>query len=178
MPSNDPDDVKDKHICSSCTSENFLKLYMTRRGTAETCDYCSNDGLCITIESLSELIRGAFKRHYFRTSTEPESWEYAALGDRESEYNFNRKGTEATYAIQEAAEISYDAAEDIRIVLEAEFDDLDSAAMGEETEFSDQSYYKRKDIDDQAWQATWRNFENTLKTEARFFSRSVAGNLL
>jgi len=49
--------------------------------------------------------------------------------------------------------------------------------MGEETEFSSDSYYEERGASDRAWQEEWRGFEQSLKTEARFFSRIAASHL-
>lgn len=49
--------------------------------------------------------------------------------------------------------------------------------MGEETEFGSDSHYEERGTSDQAWQDEWRDFERSLKTEARFFSRTAATHL-
>ncbi len=80
-------------------------------------------------------------------------------------------------AIENAAVIPRQAAEDIQAVLDYRHGDFDSAAMGEETEFSSESYYEEKNSSVWAWQEEWRSFEQSLKTEARFFSRVGADHL-
>ena len=46
--------------------------------------------------------------------------------------------------------------------------------MGEETEFSGDSYYEQKGASARAWHEEWDSFERSLKSEARFFSRPAA----
>ena len=77
-----------------------------------------------------------------------------------------------------AADMPENAAEDIQVILNEEHEDFDSAAAGEETEFCSDSYYEEKGASDQAWQQDWREFERSLKTEARFFSRTAAAHLV
>jgi hypothetical protein len=97
--------------------------------------------------------------------------------DKELSYEWNRHGEDVVCAIQNAAEISDDAAQDIQSILEEEHGDFDSASMGEETEFASDSYYQKRKVSDAAWREEWRRFENSLKTEARFFSRTAAAHL-
>ena len=80
-------------------------------------------------------------------------------------------------AIANAADMPEEAAQDIQIILDDQYSDFDAAAMGEETEFSDDSYYEERSTDDRAWREEWENFERALKTEARFFSRTAAAHL-
>lgn len=119
----------------------------------------------------------AFEQHYVRTSDQPTSWQYTLMSDRESSYDRECDGEPVTDAIANAAEIPQRAAEDIQLILEAEHDDFDSGAMGEETEFAGDSRYEEKGASDEAWQEERRNFEKSLKTEARFFSRTSARHL-
>ena len=49
--------------------------------------------------------------------------------------------------------------------------------MLEESEFDGDAHYAEKGPDDQAWHEEWDNFEQTLKAEARFFSRTAGEHL-
>jgi hypothetical protein len=49
--------------------------------------------------------------------------------------------------------------------------------MGEETEFSEEAYYEEKGADHSKWESEWRRFEESLKTEARFFNQSAVAHL-
>jgi RES domain len=99
------------------------------------------------------------------------------LSDKESDYEWERDGEPVTYAIMNAADIPEAAAKDIQKILEDQYADFDAAAIGEETEFSPESYYEEKGASDAAWQEEWQDFECSLKTEARFFSRTAAKHL-
>ncbi len=91
----------------------------------------------------------------------------------EGDYNWERQGDPATDAIGIAAEIDEDPAEDIRQVLAARHCDMELAQMGEESPFDEDTYYAEKDINDIEFQENWRYFEESLKTEARFFSATA-----
>ena len=73
-----------------------------------------------------------------------------------------------------AAVIPREAADDVLEILDDRHGDFDAAAMGDETEFSTDSYYEEKGANAQGWHEEWRYFEQSLKTEARFFSRSAS----
>ena len=49
--------------------------------------------------------------------------------------------------------------------------------MGEETEFSSDSYYEESGTNDARWQDEWRDFEYSIKTETRFFSQTASSLL-
>lgn len=171
---NDIDGLKIKKICFDCVGEEFLKDQISNDGKFGTCFYCGGRAKCYSIEEMSEVIETAFEQHYRRTSDQPTSLEYSLLADREGGYEWERDGYPVVDAIMDAAEIPEPAASDIQSILEDKFEDFDSAAMGEETEFSSDSYYKESGTRDDRWQEEWRAFERTLKTETRFFSRTAA----
>ena len=99
------------------------------------------------------------------------------LKDKEESYIWERDGEPAVYAIMNAADIPEEAAEDVRQIMEDNFAEHDDVMPGEETEFSAGSHYEEGPIDDAEWHSNWRFFEQSLKTEARFFSRSAMGLL-
>jgi len=150
---------------------------IARQGKRAKCSYCGKTRRCYGVDDVGERVQVSFEQHYVRTSDQPTSWQYTLMSDRESSYDRERDGEPVTDAIANAAEIPQRAAEDIQLILEAEHDDFDSGAMGEETEFAGDSRYEEKGASDEAWQEERRNFEKSLKTEARFFSRTSARHL-
>src|SRR5580698_144001 len=50
--------------------------------------------------------------------------------------------------------------------------------MGYESEFALDSRYKPGDVDSGDFQSAWRSFENSLKTESRYFSKRATLTLL
>lgn len=171
------EEIKAKRICIECVGEVYLSHEIERTGEAGTCSYCGETAQSWTIDELADRIETAFEHHYTRTSDQPDSWLDRLLADKESDYIWYREGTPVLEAIEIAAEIPQEAAVDVLALLEDKHGDFDSAAMGEETEFSSDSYYEEKGPSDQTWQMEWHHFEQSLKSEARFFSRTAAAHL-
>jgi hypothetical protein len=149
----------------------------SRKGKRAKCSYCKKTRRSYSVGEIAERVETAFQQHYVRTSDQPNDWEHMLLRGRESSYEWYRHGEPVTDAIMNAAEIPQTAADDIQNILADEHEDFDLAAMGEETEFAGDSYYEEKGATDETWQEEWRAFENALKTEARFFSRTAAKHL-
>jgi hypothetical protein len=178
MPSQEEiDELKAKNLCYHCVGEAYLRAEMRREGRRRRCSYCNLTAKSYTIGAMAERIEEVFEQHYIRTSDQPNSWQQTLLSDRESDYDWERDGEPVVQAIANAADMREDAAQDIQTILDDEHGDFDSAAMGEETEFCSESYYKEKGTSDRAWQEEWSSFERSLKTEARFFSRTAAAHL-
>jgi hypothetical protein len=171
------DGLKEKWICHHCVAETYLCDEMKRKGARAQCSYCERTRRCYRIEDMADRIETAFEQHYTRTADQPNSWQQSLLSDRESDYIWLRDGEPVLDAIESAAEIPREAAEDIQAVLDDRHGDFDSAAMGEETEFGSDTCYEEKGPNDAIWQAEWRDFERALKTEARFFSRAATSHL-
>lgn len=169
--------LKAKKLCHRCVGETYLRDEIQRDGKRRKCSYCDRTAKSYLIGKMTERVETAFEQHYARTSDQPTSWQQSMLSDIESDYDWERDGEHTVYAIMNAADMPEAAAADIQQILEAKFDDFDSAAMGEETMFSSDAYYEQKGTSDEAWQEEWRSFEKSLKTEARFFSRAAASHL-
>ncbi|SOD22758.1 RES domain-containing protein [Nitrosomonas ureae] len=170
----DIDELKTKRLCYQCVGEQYLMTEMRRKGKRGKCSYCGRSIRSYTIEEIAESVETAFEQHFRRTSDEPNYWQQSMHSDPESTYDWDRDGEPVVWAIENAAEIPEQAAQDIQAILEDKHGDLEAAKMGEETEFSSESYYEEKDPSDHTWQENWRYFGRSLKTEARFFSRSAA----
>lgn len=177
MHSDDIDELKVKHICFQCVGESYLSDEIEREGTVAQCAYCEEIEKGITVGDLADRVETAFEDHYTRTSDEPDSWQQTLMSDRESDYNWERDGEPVVDAIENAADIPRRAAEDVQAILDDRHGDFEAATMGEETEFSSETHYEEKGTSTFAWQEEWRAFEQSLKTEARFFSRSAAAHL-
>ncbi|MEN3760515.1 RES family NAD+ phosphorylase [Aeromonas veronii] len=171
------DDEQETFICKNCVGEGYLASQIARSGDERKCSYCESITQSWTLEELSSQIESAFERHYMRTSDQPESWEVSLLADKESDYEWERSGTPIVDAIVEAAEISVTAAEDIQEILSDKYYDRYSAEVCEETEFSSDSYYQEIGPSDATWRTEWNRFEQSLKSEARFFSRIAVAHL-
>jgi len=164
-------------ICAQCIGEPFLRALVEKDGEVGQCDYCEDIGPAISLEIIANHVESAFKRHYARTPSEPDDWQYALLKDKESDYEWEREGESTVYAIMNAANISEDAASDIQEILAHKYYDFEEATMGVEGAFSAEAYYEEIMPEDSSWREGWRLFERTIKSEARFFSRKAAKQL-
>jgi hypothetical protein len=173
LPTSDDDEIEHKCVCFACAGEAHLSDRIHAAGKKQTCSYCGETLEAISIEELADHIEGAFDRHYQRTSTEPDDYEFMLQRDRESSYEWERHGDPIKYAIVNAADVTEKIAEDVQQILEERYADFDADAMGEETPFAGDSYYEEVKADDVDLRHEWRNFENSLKTESRFFNKGA-----
>lgn len=173
----DIDDLEAKRLCHRCIGEEYLRTEVRHKGQYRQCSYCDRSGRSYTIEDIAERVETAFEQHFRQTSDQPNSWQQSLLSDRECNYERERDGDPVIWAIANAAEIPEQAAQDIQSILDDKYSDFDTAAIGEETEFCSGSYYEEKGSNDEVWQEEWFSFEHSLKTEARFFSRSSVAHL-
>lgn len=171
----DETEIEQRRLCADCISESFLKAEIAKTGEDGTCHYCGEDGKTTSIGEIADEIETAFEHHYQRTATEPSSMEYTMM--KEGDYVWEREGEPVVYAISDAAEIDEQPAEDIRHVLEERSWDMEMAKMGGEGPFDEEAHYTEKEFDDIEYRENWRCFENSLKTEARFLSRTAKAML-
>lgn len=167
------EDDDEKRICHDCVGEAYLAQQIEKDGQSGDCSYCGQTLACMPVTELADHIETAFAGHYVRTANYPDSWQERAMADPESSYDWEREGEPVLDAIEEAASIPGDAAADVLEILDNRHGDFESAAMGEETEFSADTYYEERGASAQAWHEEWHSFEQSLKAEARFFSRSA-----
>jgi hypothetical protein len=156
-----------RKICHQCVGEPFLSAEIAQQGQRLKCFYCERIRKCYRLSALAVQIEAAFQDHYTRTPNEPNAWEYAMHADNEFDYDWVRAGAPVVYAIMNAADIPEAAARDVQEILKDKYWDYDAAAMSEETEFADDSYYEEKNPSDAVWQEEWLGFEQALKTQAR-----------
>jgi hypothetical protein len=173
----DLDERKAKRICHVCVGETYLSAEIARDGDKGPCSYCEEDKKSFTIADMAERIDAAFSSHYVRTYDQPTSWQQSLMSDRESDYEWERDGEPVLWAIAGAAEIPEEAAQDILDILEDQYGDIDAQQAGEESDYDSESHYEERGVDDRQWQDSWRDFEKSLRTEARFFSRGAEEHL-
>lgn len=174
MANIESDETTIKRICHCCVGESYLASEIRSSCDEAECDYCGESAPLIGIDMLAERIEEAFLDHYTRTAAQPDSWQERLMADSESRYYWEREGTPVNEAIQVAAGIDEEPAADVLEILEAKhalYRDKDN--IGEESEFSSDSYYERKYPTTIGLHMGWHEFEQSLKTKARFFSRTA-----
>lgn len=157
-PNADEIPAKDRRLCARCVREQYLRDIIETSGDEVECSYCdwTGSGRSFSIADVADLVGRAFGEHYMQIFSDDQGI---------------RNGDEVEIVIADAANISDEPAEDIRQVL----DDRTSSPPDEqyqEDPFAKGTRYVRARTNDDHYQEEWRNFENALKTEARFFSRA------
>lgn len=171
--SSDFDKRGNKRICYQCVGEDFLSSEIKAKGRKLKCSYCHTVRNCYLINKVADRIETAFNDHFTRSSAEPSNYQLALMNDKESDYEWYQDGEPVLDAIMNAAEIPERAAQDVQSILEDKYLSRSSEEIGEETEFSADTYYEEKPIDDRYWKEEWNNFETTLKEESRYSIVSV-----
>ncbi|WP_200944729.1 MULTISPECIES: RES family NAD+ phosphorylase [unclassified Aureimonas] len=169
----DVDDDGERMVCAECIGEAFLSAGVTRRCGEAICSFCGEMASAMTVEELADAVEAAFSVHYYRTTDQPDAFESAMLADQESDFEFERRGEDVLWAIAGAAEVSEEIAEEVLEILSERHSDFDSAAAGEECEFDPESRYEQRGPDDVEYQLEWRSFEQSLRTETRFFNKEA-----
>ena len=167
--------TEDRRLCFACVGEAFLRAEIENGGHDGGCFYCGRQAKTFSIGEMADAIETAFEEHFYRTPTEPSAMEYAMI--KEGDYVWERKGDPVAEVISSSAEIDEDAAEDVRKVLAERHFDMELAQMGDENPFGGDAHYAERGVDDAESQAGWRRFEQTLKTQARYFSRTAEATL-
>jgi RES domain len=121
---------------------------------------------------MAEQVEAAFADHYMRTSDQPDDMESMAI--RYCELDWTRHGEPIGEAIQMAAMIDEPPASAIAEILAERHDTFVPGDVIEEREFDPESYYERLDsVEDDHFHRDWERFEQSLKSEARFFRRKA-----
>lgn len=166
--------LADRRVCSACVGEKFLRARIVDSGEQAKCFYCDQEGRTFSIDDMADEIECAFEDHFHKTPTEPSSLEYAMNG---SDYCWLREGEPVAYVVASAAELDEAPAADICEVLAERHYDMELAKMNEECPFDSDSHYVEKGINDVEYFEQWKYFEDSLKREARFFSRTAEATL-
>ena len=153
--------VDEKLICSGCVGEEFLKAEIRKSGEQSVCSYCGKIRKTISITDLADEFDGAFERHFYRTSTEPNDYEYMLLKDRESSYDFERHGEPVLDVIQEIGDVSKEIADDLLETLGERHGDYERDKMGEENDFDSESYYSVRKTSIADLYSQWGQFERS-----------------
>lgn len=164
------DDEDKRYVCAECVSDTYLANDIVKCGVERECFYCEQKEPAITVEELADQIEGAFERHYYRTSDQPDGFEYSMLRDKEIDYEWDRHGEPVLEAIGEAAEVEEELAQDVLDILSERHADWESAQMGDECEFDPDSHYEWKRPSDFEFQFNWNEVEVSLKRRSRFFN--------
>ncbi|GAA0432594.1 hypothetical protein ACFOY5_21000 [Massilia aurea] len=177
MNSDDIDELRQMRICYVCVDEAYLSKEIQNDGDPVQCSYCNEIVNTYSIGDVAECIETAFEQHFYLTNPNPDDVQQMLMADRESRYEFYRDGLATADAIENAGGFPSDAARVIQEILAEKHSSRESDEMGEETPFSPEAHYSEVDTNTRAWREVWRQFEQSLRTEGRFFNRAAAAHL-
>ncbi|GGK49374.1 RES family NAD+ phosphorylase [Aliivibrio fischeri] len=160
--------MEDNLVCTVCIGEEFLSQQINSLNV-QTCDYCNESFPCTRIRDISSQVENVLIKHFKRTPNSPESWQEAALRDKEIDYEWYRDGDPLLDVICEILQVNQQIAEDVLELLpeKSTYDDFDECAHDESAHYIDS-----RNVDPE-WEAMWRNLETSIKSEARFFNQTA-----
>lgn len=168
-------DVTDRRLCSECVGESVLQLKIETRGRVRVCFYCGNKGKSFSIDEMADELEIALEEHFYLTPNEPSDFQYAMT--KEGDYDWEREGEPVVDVIGEYALVEPEPAGDIRKVLEERHSDRGRDEMGGEGPFDEEAQYAEAGVSDAQSQAGWFQFERSIKSQARYFSRTAEETL-
>ena len=165
--------VEEKLVCSGCVGEDFLKEEIRKSREVDVCSYCSKRRRTTSIGDLADEFEGAFERHFYRTSTEPNDYEYMLQKDPESSYEFERHGEPVLDVIQQIGDVSEEIADDLLEVLGERHGDYEMDKMGDESDFDSESHYAERNTSIAELYTQWRRFQLSVQAESRYFNNTA-----
>ncbi|WP_287879381.1 RES domain-containing protein [Aquitalea sp.] len=162
-------ETESKYLCAACIGESYLQSEVHRDGVATTCDYCGQEGPCITIGDLADTFSRVIEDHYSLTPSEPSGYDYAM--SKEGLGDWERGGDILASVIGDAAIIDEEPAEDIRAVLDDRYGDPNAYQVGEDSPYCSDAHYEVRKLEPSELRAGWEFFERSIKQETRFFNQ-------
>lgn len=170
-------EFQDSKICYECVDDDYLSKEIKSKGRRRKCSYCQAVIRTYTLKEVTDRIEKVVLLNYERTPDQPSSLEYRLMADKESDYQWWREGQTISELLLDEFGITQKAAAQIEEELQSRYYDMDAATSGEETEFGGEVHYTTKAITDEHWSRKWFDFEQSLKSEARFFNNKAASIL-
>ena len=167
---------KDKAFCSECIEESHVVKHVDSRGTLSTCDYCGESRKTATIGWLAEKVHTIIQTHFGRTPPDPpDDTPLEVL----KEFPYERDGDYVLDVISELVGWQRrDISRDICKTLKAKSYDRHDAEMGIENAFDESAQYlENKSVGSGANFEKWHRFEDTLRSESRFFNATASSIL-
>jgi hypothetical protein len=141
---------QDRSLCSECIAEPLLSSQIELGGVPSTCFYCEAEKSTLPLSQIATSI-GVVLDDFYHSTTPPEGQPIARL-------------------IGALAGVSDETAEDIRHILE-EQDNRDWGKGFFDRFKQDRHYAKNESVNPHLFESEWRRFEESLKTETRYFNR-------
>jgi hypothetical protein len=169
-----PDVSLDPHerlMCVECAGNEFLCNHIEQAGEQATCSYCGNEASCISIDEFANQIEAVFEDYFEVTASQPDAYESLMMGDKESDYEWQRKGEPTVNIIAGIANVDEAIAADAQKVLKERhgnyYDQSDCDPFGDETHCEMKQAYSGK------FPVLWFELERSPVTETRLFNRGA-----
>lgn len=167
-----------KSVCSSCVGEAHLRAEIERAGDIGRCSFCARTQRRYSLKQIADRIDEAFNNHYQRMQAEIFDEDPSDV-DLELIFGpfYIDPGLPVVEAIKAGAGVSGRIATEVRKALEEKHLDWEGEQGGQERKYGRNSCYRRIDADGYRFHFAWVRFEESLRSEARFFSQSAADHL-
>jgi hypothetical protein len=154
-----PLEPRECRVCSECVGEPFLSGMIEKDGARAICSYCEEEGNTFSVDQIANTVGIILQEFYHRPDY-----------DRETA---PPEGAPLREIINELTEMRSDGfAEDVRSVL-AERDAIErEETLSDDNPFGpDACYGRSSSVDTWDFDRGWYRFEETLKTETRYFNK-------
>jgi RES domain/HEPN/RES N-terminal domain 1 len=156
-------------VCYDCIGDAYLKAEVKAGGKCQLCAVCGNRQHSVAFDSLCERVHQIVSEEFERTASEPDNW---ALY-KESDYDWEREGDQIDEILYEILECDERLIAAVKERLSDLYFSFDEAAAGEENPYGDEAQYKQRKPNDRELWSAWSRFEDEIRTQARFFSRTA-----
>lgn len=163
--------LENKIVCFECIPETHLSQSIETSGDEARCDFCGETRACKTLEWLAGRTRAVIEEHFEITSADPpdEMPTYIL-----KEIGYEREGDFVEDLISNLLEEpTKRICSEVRKIISSETHCHEDAQMGIENPYEKSAKYIEKQTDDSDYQEKWTQFENSIKTKSRFFSREA-----
>lgn len=158
-------------VCGDCIGDEFFSAYVKEKGDQERCAYCAGESRTIPLWELVDHVEYAFFTHYEFQTWDPDGEDY--LAQKHSGGDWEPRGNPADYVIYEIADVDEKLCNDIHDSLGEIHDTMLPGDPEEEDRFSESSYWAEKPTSGRHLELEWRELEELLRTESRFFSQAA-----
>ena len=151
------DEVEDlgaRRICWKCVGDPYLHGFIKQGGSKHECSYCSKNRRTRALSEIGTLISAGIEGHYESVVEE-------------------RGGDELELIVGEKARVEDHLAKDLIDWIREDTYDRSAAEIGEPQPFDEDLYWVEGEVRDGELNEAWKTFENSFRTESRFFSRAA-----
>jgi hypothetical protein len=112
-------DLANKLICHQCVGDRYLWRQIEEQGEVSECGYCGAAGVrTYRLEQIATEVERVFDHSWALTADQPDGYEYAMSRDPELSYKWERGGMAPVEVVEEVAQVSSEAAEEIVSLLD------------------------------------------------------------